>query len=83
MEDAHANGGAGGPVSKLQESFLDRWLDIATRILRDTRRESVRSDLSVSLNRIAMSIRVLAILVEARQAMLDVDIKESDTAKSA
>jgi hypothetical protein len=30
-----------------------------------------------------MNLRVLAILVEARQAMLDVDIKESDTAKSA
>ena len=83
MEDAHANGGAGGPVSKLQESFLNRWLDIATRALRDTRQKSVRSDLSGSLNRIAMNLRVLAILVEARQATLDVDSEESDTDKSA
>jgi hypothetical protein len=70
-------------VSKLQESFLNRWLDIATRALRDTRQKSVRSDLSGSLNRIAMNLRVLAILVEARQATLDVDNEESDTDKSA
>jgi len=70
-------------VSKLQESFLDRWSDIATRILRDTQQESVRSDLNVSLNRIATSRRVLAILLEARQAMLDVDNKEPDTDKFA
>src|SRR4029450_4890758 len=40
------------------------------------RQASARSDLSVSLYRIAMNLRVLAILVEARQAMLDVDNKE-------
>ena len=40
-------------MSMLQQSFLNHWLEIAAKILREAHEESARPDLCASLTRIA------------------------------